>query len=279
MKNFEGKTAIVTGAGSGIGAATAAAFVAAGMKVALADIQPEPLEDVRRRLADAGGQVAAFVTDVSDPQSVQALADGAVKAFGDIHVAFNNAGVAMHGTPMVEMPLADWDWVIDVNIRGLINCIHSFVPLLSRHGGEAHVVNTASIGGLQVNSNWLTGAYSMTKYAAVALSEALEQELASTRIGVSVLCPGAVATNLGSAASRPQRLGGATERPQQWFLREAISKGTSPVEVARRVLQAISDREFFVFTDSASRQVIETRHRRIQQAFDRIERLEKSQQT
>ena len=270
MKELKGKTAIVTGAGSGIGAATAAAFVAGGMNVVLADIRPEPLEAVRSRLAGAGVQVAAFVTDVSDPDSVEALAAAAVKRFGDIHVAFNNAGVAMHGTPMVEMPLADWNWVIDVNIRGLVHCIRSLVPLLMRHGGEAHVVNTASIGGLQVNPAWLTGAYSMTKYAVVAISEGLEQELAPTAVGVSVLCPGAVATDLGAAASRPERFGGATERPQQRFLQDAIAQGTAPTEVARRVLNAIREGEFFVFTDTAARPVIEARHRRIQQAFDRI---------
>ena len=276
MIDLQGKTAIVTGAGSGIGAATAAAFVEAGMNVALADIQPDSLERVRHVLSQKGSKVAAFVTDVSDPQSVKDLADSVEKNFGELHVAFNNAGVAMHGTPLVEIPLQDWNWVIDVNIRGLIHCLHSFVPLLRRHNGQAHIVNTASIGGLQVNPCWLTGAYSMTKYAVVGLSEALEQELAGTSIGVSVLCPGAVATSLADAASRPSRFGGATHRPQQLLLQQALSQGVPPAHVARRVLQAIRNREFFVFTDSAARQAIETRHRRIQKAFDHYDRLKRT---
>jgi len=148
MIDLQGKTAIVTGAGSGIGAATAAAFVEAGMNVALADIQPDSLERVRHVLSQKGSKVAAFVTDVSAPQSVKDLADSVEKNFGELHVAFNNAGGAMHGTSLVEIPLQDWNWVIDVNIRGLIHYVHSFVPLLMRHNGQAHIVYTASIGGL-----------------------------------------------------------------------------------------------------------------------------------
>jgi NAD(P)-dependent dehydrogenase (short-subunit alcohol dehydrogenase family) len=273
MKDFKGKTAIVTGAGSGMGAATAAEFVAQGMNVVLADIQAAPLEAMRRKLADAGGHVASYVTDVSDPESVQALAHGAAETFGDIHVAFNNAGVAMHGTPMIDIALADWRWVVDVNILGMVNCIKSFTPLLMKHGNEAHIVNTASIGGLQVNPAWQTAAYSMSKYAAVALSEGLKQELAATRIGVSVLCPGAVATQLGAGASRPARFGGATEMPQQQFLKNAIAGGMRPERVAQLVVKAIVDEQFFIFTDSAARPTIEARHVAIQQAFDRADRL------
>ena len=267
MDDLTDKTAIVTGAGSGIGAATAAAFAARGMNVVISDIRPDPLEAVRRKIADAGGRVVAFVGDVSDPGSVDALAGAAERAFGDIHVAFNNAGVAMHGTPMIDIPLDDWRWVIDVNILGLVHCMRSFVPLLQKHGGEAHVVNTASIGGLQVNPLWLTGAYSMTKFAAVALSEALEQELSGTPIRVSVLCPGAVATGLGDADSRPDRLGGGTARPQQRFLQDAIANGTSPDEVARRVIEAIQGDAFYIFTDMAAHAVIERRCARIARAM------------
>ena len=183
MELLKGKTAIVTGAGSGIGAATAAAFAKQGMNVLASDIRPEPLEAVRQNISSEGGQIATVVADVSDPGDVDGIAEAAERAFGEIHVAFNNAGVAMHGTPMVDIPVNDWRWVTDVNILGLVYCIRRFVPLLKKHGGEAHIVNTASIGGLQVNPNWLTGAYSMTKYAAVALSEALEHELAGTEPG------------------------------------------------------------------------------------------------
>ena len=171
---------------------------------------------------------------------------------------------------MIDIPLDDWRWVIDVNILGLVHCIRRFVPLLRQHGGDAHVVNTASIGGLQVNPQWLTGAYSMTKFAAVALSEALEQELSGTSVRVSVLCPGAVATNLGDASSRPERFGGSTARPQQRFLQEAIADGTRPEEVAQRVIEAILGEEFYIFTDIAARAVIERRCARITGAIDQF---------
>lgn len=216
MIDLQDKTAIVTGAGSGVGVATAATFVEVGMNVALVDIQPDSLERVRQALSQKGSKIAAFVTDVSDPQSVKDLADSVEKNFGELHVAFNNAGVAMHGTPPVEIPLKDWNWVIDVNIRGLIQCLHSFASLLRRHNDQAHVVNTASTGGLQANPCWLTGAYSMRKYAVVALSEALEQELSGMSIGVSVLCPGAVVSSLTDAASRPSRFRGPPHRPNSF---------------------------------------------------------------
>ena len=277
MKDLKGKTAIVTGAGSGIGAATAAAFAKQGMNVLASDIRREPLDAVRQTIAAQGGQIATFVADISEPSDVDGIADAAERTFGDIHVAFNNAGVAMHGTPMIDIPLDDWRWVTDVNILGLVHCIRRFVPLLKQHGSEAHVVNTASIGGLQVNPNWLTGAYSMTKFAAVALSEALEHELEGTQIGVSVLCPGAVASNLGDAGSRPERFGGGTERPQQKFLRDAIENGTPIDVVAAHVVNAIRTNEFYVFTDVTARPVIERRHARIIDAMAAFERRMKNE--
>lgn len=262
------KTAIVTGAASGIGAATAKLLAQQGMHVVLADIQAEPLEQCRQQCADEGLSVAAYVTDVSDPDSVKALADFAEQTFGDIYVAFNNAGIAMHGVPMEEMRLQDWQWVIDVNIKSVVHGIHHILPRIRKHGQAAHFINTASIGGLQVNPNWLTGAYSMTKYAVLAMSEGLRNELAATPVNVSVVCPGAVVTDFGSASSRPLRLGGPTQRPEQEFLTEAlISVGVSPDFVARRIWQAMQNEEFFIFTDRAAVPVIEDRHQRILQAF------------
>lgn len=270
FKTLAGKTAIVTGAGSGIGAATAARFVAEGMNVVAADIRAENLHAVESALKAKGGRITSLATDVSDPAAVEALARHAENAFGEIDIAFNNAGVAMHGTPLIDIPVEDWRWVIDVNIMGMVNCIRSFVPLLKRHGRHAHVINTASIGGLQVNPAWLTGAYSMTKYAAVALSEALEQELASTPVKVSVLCPSAVATNLADAGSRPERFGGGHDRPQQGFLKDAIATGAQPDDVAGRVVDALRGNEFYIFTDASARAWIETRHKRISTAFDAL---------
>ena len=263
------KTAIVTGAASGIGAATALLLARKGMNVVLADIQSNLLEQSLQKCLSEGLSAKAFLTDVSDPESVKALADFTEQSFGDIHLSFNNAGVAMHGVPMAQMDLQDWQWVIDVNIKSIVHSVHHILPRIRQHGQAAHFINTASIGGLQVNPNWLTGAYSMTKYAVVAISEGLRNELADTPIHVCVLCPGAVDSDFGSAESRPPRLGGPTIRPEQAFLAQTLSTaGVSPEFVALRIWQALHQKEFFIFTDSAMKSVIEERHQNILMGFE-----------
>jgi len=270
LNTWSGKTAIVTGAASGIGAATAELLARKGLKVVLADIQPEPLAVAAAGLLAQGLQVAHCVCDVSDADSVKALADFTEDRFGNIHLAFNNAGIAMHGVPMHEMSLGDWRWVSEVNMNSIIHSIHHILPRMLKHGESAFFLNTASIGGLQVNPAWMTGAYSMTKYAVVAMSEGLEKELESTAVRVAVLCPSAVSTNLSDAHTRPERLGGATERPQQGFLRDAITRsGASPSYVARRIWQAMADGEFYILTDAAAQPIIEARHRRIEASIAR----------
>jgi NAD(P)-dependent dehydrogenase (short-subunit alcohol dehydrogenase family) len=269
-ENWSGKTAIVTGAASGIGAATSELFARKGMNVVLSDIQPVALATSADRLKSQGFRVAHHVCDVSEPDSVQKLAEFAENTFGNIHLSFNNAGVAMHGVPMHQMPLNDWRWVSDVNIQSVVHAIHFILPRMINHGEPALFLSTASIGGLQVNPNWLTGAYSMTKFAVVALCEGLENELKSTNVRVSVLCPSAVATNLSDATTRPARLGGATQRPEQDFLREAISRaGVTPDYVAQRIWQAMKNEEFYILTDATAESVIKARHQRIEEALMR----------
>jgi NAD(P)-dependent dehydrogenase (short-subunit alcohol dehydrogenase family) len=271
VKDLNAKTAIVTGAASGIGSGIARVLAGAGMNVALLDIQERALDELRMQIESAGGKAIALPADVSDAASLAAAAQRAEDAYGRIHVAVNNAGVAMHGTPLDEIELQDWNWVIGVNIYGVIHGIRTFVPMIRKHGEGGHIVNTASIGGLQMRPGWNTGAYSMTKYAVVALSEALEQELEGSGIGVSVLCPAAVRTAIyDSAKNRPARLGGPFRREQQHFLKDTIADGLTPLEVGERVLRAIRDDEFFVFTHSEPRQWVEARHRRIMDAFDRV---------
>jgi short-subunit dehydrogenase len=275
---WSGKTAIVTGAASGIGASTATLLARKGMNVVLSDIQAKPLAALAVRLQQERLRVAHHACDVSDPDAVKVLADFAEATYGNIHLSFNNAGVAMHGEAMYELPLAAWRWVMEVNLQGVIHSIHHILPRMIRHGDRALFLNTASIGGLQVNPAWLTGAYSMTKYAVVALSEGLENELKATAVRVAVLCPGAVATNLSDAHTRPERLGGATERPQQAFLREAISShGVSPSYVAQRIWRAIENNEFYILTDSLAQTIIEARHRRIEEALARAAEYRSSQ--
>lgn len=277
MQDLSGKTAVVTGAGSGIGLGMARAFAQVGMNVALCDIRQEPLDKALAEVRGLGARAIAVVTDVSDRASVEGAAAAAERELGPIHVACNNAGVAMHGVPIETLPAADWDWVIGVNVYGVIHGIQVFVPRIRAHGEGGHVVNTASIGGFQIHPGWNTGAYSMTKYAVVALSEALDQDLAGSGIGVSVLCPAAVATHLPDTAdSRPPRFGGAFTREANHFMRDAIKDGLAPEQVGWRVVDAIRGQEFFVFTHTEPRQWIEKRHRRIMDAMDAAERWKAS---
>lgn len=275
MKDIKGKTAYVSGAASGIGFGITAALVKAGVNVAMIDIRKDALEEARARLHNLGGQTEAFVSDVSDAQVLKETADEIERSFGPLHILCNNAGVAMLGTPLDEITQADWNWVIDVNIKGAINGVSTFVPRMKAHGQGGHIVNTASIAGLQVNPNFRTGAYSLTKYAVVALSEGLEQELADHNIGVSVLCPAAVDTGIHlSARARPQRLGGAFERKADHFMGDLIKDGLKPEQVGVRVVKAIQENEFYILTHSSPREWVEKRFTRIMEAFDRAEAFE-----
>jgi NAD(P)-dependent dehydrogenase (short-subunit alcohol dehydrogenase family) len=272
MDDLRGKNAFVTGAGSGIGQGIARHLAKAGANVAVADIRRDAAEATAAEINAAGGHAIPLAVDVSDRADMEHAADEAEDALGPIHIVANNAGVAMHGVPLEKIAASDWDWVIGVNIYGVIHGIQTFVPRMRAHGQGGHVVNTASIGGLQVNPNFHTSAYSMTKYAVVALSEALEQELEGSGIGVSVLCPAAVATGIHlSERSRPERLGGPTVRPENHFMGELIKDGWTGDEVGARVVDAIRAGEFFILTHTEPREWIEKRHRRIEEAFDRAD--------
>jgi NAD(P)-dependent dehydrogenase (short-subunit alcohol dehydrogenase family) len=275
MRDIKGKTAIVTGAASGIGLGISRALAHAGANIVLADLRPEPLEAARRVIETIGVRVLAVMVDVSDPGSVAAAGKAALEAFGSLHIAVNNAGVAMHGTPVEAVELEEWDWVIGVNVKGVINGIRTFVPMIRRHGEGGHVVNTGSVSSLFVREGRNQGAYAMTKYAVLALSEALEQELAGSGIGVSVLCPGGVTTSIfDSAVTRPDRFGGSYRRPEQEALKSAFASGAlAPEVVGRRVLQAIEDNEFYILTHSSEREVISARFERIKAAFDRADEV------
>lgn len=273
MREFQGKTAVVTGAASGIGLGMAKALAGAGMNLALCDLRPEPLEQARQTIEALGVKAIGIPTDVSDPASVAAAGQAIQRVFGKLHVCVNNAGVAMHGTPVEQVKPEEWNWVIGVNVMGVINGIRGFVPLIRSHGEGGHVVNTASISGFFLRAGRNQGAYSMTKYAVVGLSEALEQELTGSGIGISVLSPGAVRTSIfESAATRPEKFGGPYQRPEQEALRGAFSPAAlDPEAVGRRVLRAIRDNEFYVFTHTGERDAVEARHARIRAGFDHAE--------
>jgi NAD(P)-dependent dehydrogenase (short-subunit alcohol dehydrogenase family) len=275
MRDIAGKTALVTGAASGIGLGIAKALAGAGANIVLCDLRPGPLDAARAAIEALGVRAVAVPADVSDAASVAAAGQAALDAFGALHIAVNNAGVAMHGTPVEKVTPQEWDWVIGVNIKGVINGIRTFVPMIRAHGLGGHVVNTGSVSSLFVREGRNQGAYAMTKYAVMALSEALEQELAGSGIGVSVLCPGGVTTSIfDSAATRPDRFGGSYSRPEQEALKAAFAPSAlSPETVGLRVLRAILDNEFYVLTHTHERTIITARLDRIKAAFDRADEV------
>ncbi len=266
--------AYVSGAGSGIGRGIALALAGRGVRVGVCDIRQDDAAETARLIEAAGGTALALGVDVSDRASVEQAMVALEDAFGPIAIACNNAGIALHGVPLHEISAADWQWVIDVNILGVIHGIQAVIPRMLAAKRPAHVVNTASIGGFQVNPNFLTGAYSMTKYAVVALSEGLHNELQGTPIGVSILAPAAVDTRIHlSERSRPDRLGGATVRPQNHFMGELLKGGMAPAEVGQRVLRAIEADELYIFTHPDTQHWLDRRHAAITAAFDEARRL------
>src|SRR3989454_8974881 len=196
MKEFRDRVAVVTGAASGIGRGLAERFAAEGMKVVLADVEQSALDQADAEMRERGATVLPVRTDVSKPQQMEQLAQQTLEAFGAVHIVCNNAGVGGPGGPVWERTLADWQWVLGVNLWGVIHGIRTFVPIMLRQETEGHIVNTASVAGL-VSLPMLT-IYDVTKHGVVTLSESLYQELAmsGSRLRVSVLCPGFVSTNI-----------------------------------------------------------------------------------
>jgi NAD(P)-dependent dehydrogenase (short-subunit alcohol dehydrogenase family) len=271
MQDISGKTAIVTGAASGIGLGIATALAEAGANVVMADIQKDVVEQAAHGLSGTNKQVMATRIDVTQEESVLAALAEAEKKFGKLHIACNNAGVPMHGTRMIDVPVKDWEFVIGVNVWGIIHGIRHFVPAILKHGEEGHIVNTASVAGFQNRRGTDQGPYSMSKYAALSLSEALEIELEGTNIGVSVLCPGPIATNIAQGArNRPDHMGGAQEnaRNEAMLAERLRTTGLDPKKVGERVVDAIRTRTFYAFVSAVPAEVIKARHRRIEEALN-----------
>tara|TARA_R110002049_G_scaffold4927_1_gene34549 strand:+ start:648 stop:1472 length:825 start_codon:yes stop_codon:yes gene_type:complete len=260
MQELQGKVAVVTGAGSGIGEGIACAAAAAGMQVAVADIDIESAKSV----ADSIGESAmACRVDVSDLASVEALRDAVLERFGGVHLVCNNAGVWV-GAMMQEADIRDWQFLINVNLYGVIHGVKVFLPLLVEQG-EGHIVNTASMGGLI--SGPPEGLYTTTKFAVVGLSEALLMEVAEKGVGVSVLCPGLVDTRLTtqSFAVRPPEFDSGIDHQQP---APDTASGISPLVVGERVVDAVREGEFYVITHDDYRDIIAMRHQGILDALD-----------
>ncbi len=250
MKSLSGRVAVITGAGSGVRRGLAHAFAEAGARLVLADIRPDDLEATRRELAPSVESIAV-TTDVTSQPSVDALAQSALEAFGAVHVLCNNAGVACSGF-LWEYSLEDWDWILGVNVRGVVHGIRSFVPIFLEQSDEAHVVNTSSMLGL--SSTPLTGAYVTSKHAVLAISECLrlDLQLKGSRVGVSVLCPGPVRTRVPEERGRPARARDAAGLDPKLAahsetMKQVIAGGMDPREVGRCAVDGVlSDRFYLV---------------------------------
>jgi NAD(P)-dependent dehydrogenase (short-subunit alcohol dehydrogenase family) len=265
MKDFKSRVAVITGAASGIGRALAERCAREGMKVILADVEPGALADAEANLQAAGGTVLAVRTDVSQAKEVEALAQKTLEAFGAVHLLCNNAGVATSGTVVWESSLTDWEWVIGVNLWGVIHGVRSFVPIMLAQDTQCHIVNTASLSGL---ISFPRGSvYAVTKHGVVTLSESLHHELTERggKVKVSVLCPGLVRTRIVDCArNRPDRLAatapmGPVEAAGWETLRQQVQTGMPPAQVADAVFQAIREERFYILTHPEGKDWIRTR--------------------
>jgi NAD(P)-dependent dehydrogenase (short-subunit alcohol dehydrogenase family) len=240
-------------------------FGAEGMKVVLADVEEGALRQVEAEFREKGVDVLGVQTDVSKPEEIEKLAQQTLNAFGGVHIVCNNAGVAGTWGPTWENTLADWNWVMGVNLWGVIHGVRTFLPIMLQQGEEGHIVNTASLAGLMPGA----GIYGVTKQAVVALSESLFNELktANAKVGVSVLCPAWVNTNIADATrNRPSDLANVAEpdpdpRREQIneVVRNFLKNGKSPAEIADQVIDAIRDDKLYIITHPEMDRVIKAR--------------------
>jgi NAD(P)-dependent dehydrogenase (short-subunit alcohol dehydrogenase family) len=275
MDQFKGKTAFVTGGASGIGLGLCRAFGRRGMNVAIADVEAAACAQAVETLRSEGIAVIGVTCDVSDRESLAAAAAQAFATFGNVHILCNNAGVSRAG-PIEAIAPSDWDWVIGVNLKGLVHGLQIFVPHMKAHGEEGHIVNTASMNG--VVGAPLAGPYCATKFAAVGISEVLAAELLDSNIGVSVLCPSWVKTRmLDNGRNRPAHFGGPisldtddcnAERNKRYA--SALANGLDPACVAELVCEAIEARRLYVFTHADRRTDVERRFEFMMDGFDAL---------
>ncbi len=256
MKDFTGKIAVVTGAASGIGRGLADRFAAEGMRVVLADVEQAALDAAESEMKAAGADVLAVRTDVSKANDVNELARKTIERFGAVHIVCNNAGVGGGGPlPSWESPIEEWQWVLGVNLWGVIHGVRAFVPIMLKQDEPAHIVNTASVAGLIAGAGG--PAYTTSKFGVVGYSEALHHELAyasSGKIKVSVLCPALTNTRIiesgrnypGGAPAEPAA--GTPERMMLDTIKTIFAGGMPPSEVAQQVLDAIINERFYVLT-------------------------------
>ncbi len=280
MQELSGKVAVITGGGSGIGRCMALAFADEGMDIAIGDIEQGAGEAVAEEVRAKGRRAIAVVCDVTDLDSVRGLAEAAKAELGAYHVVCNNAGV-ISGGPTAEMSPAEWDWVLDVDLQGVVNGVIAFLPGLVEQG-EGHIVNTASIAGLVPMAAPGVINYTTAKYGVVAITETLHDELAPTGVGASALCPGVVNTRISqSARNRPEAAGGPVSEedmgppldlpPGMEMPRIIGANVREPDEMAQRVVEGVKNNDLYIVTHPETREAVEERFAAIMAAFDKLE--------
>ena len=267
MDAFRERVAVITGGAGGIGMAMARAFAARGAKLVLADLDEAALKGATDALAADGAQAHGVRTDVTKLDSVRALAEASVGRFGAVHLICNNAGVATFGE-ISSATHHDWEFTMSVNFWGVVHGVETFVPLLLQQGAGGHVLNTASMAGL-VGMQWL-GIYSASKFAVVGLTEALHRELKPRGIGVSVLCPMIVATNINENSVRMRPAALRNQREETALpAADAMQGGTiAPEEVARRVTRGIDRGDLYILTHPEQRGFLRRRAAKIDAMFE-----------
>lgn len=276
--DLKGKTAFVTGGGSGIGLSMARALGAAGANVMIADIEESALAAAKADLENRQIRVSAVQCDVSDRGSVQNAALKTIAEFGKVHVVCNNAGIGVGGMWNQVKP-GDWDWVIDVNLKGVVYGLETFAPLIVSHGEGGHIVNTASMAGIISGPGMEP--YSATKYAVVAMSEGWRHQFAPLNIGISVLCPGFVSTHIYDGyRNRQDKYGGVTpssmgqDAAAREASKQAIIAGMDPDIVGRFVVEGIRKNHLYLFPHREMRVFVEMRFKEILEGYDQADASE-----
>ena len=266
MKEFKGKTAVITGAASGIGYALAEKLAEEKMNIVLADIEQDTLDSAVKKISDHGVEAIGLKIDVMDKNAVSYLAEESIKAFGNIHILCNNAGVAstVSADGIWNFDESDWEWVLGVNFYGTLYGLQSFVSHMIKHKEEGHIINTISLAGILPGE----GIYGVSKHAALALSESLWQGLkkAKSKIGASVLCPGFVATNIiESDRNRPENL--PAKNKANFVLKKlaatVLKRGKEPNEIADVTFDAIRENKFYILPHTNYDEMIKERYNRI----------------
>ena len=267
MEQLRNRVAVITGGASGIGLATAEALAREGARIVLADIEQTALDAAIAKIRALGVKAEGVVCDVSSRKAVDALADAAFEKMGGVHIVFLNAGVAVSG-PVVNMTHDDWRWVIDVDLWGVVHGVESFAQRIVEQGEGGHIAATASFAGMVPNIG--LGAYCVAKYGVVALMEVLHRELREHGIGTSVLCPMRVKTNIDASGRNRQGDYGGPEKQNYPDVDESQMSGRqiSVEAVAQLVIDGIKRNKLYLFPHAESREFIQRRFKRIDQAFE-----------